>query len=218
MACGVGIITAILTGIYSWRLIFKTFHGKYNNQIYKISFMQECSHIMLIPLILLAIGAIFVGFFFKELLIGNNNQEFWSNSILFLTPSSHDHTPLWLLIITPLVVIITIPISYFLFIKNKKILKNFILKNQLLYNFLLNKWYFDEIYKIIFIEPIKKIGSFFWKEGDVKTIDRFGPDGLSKIVKLLSVKAVEFQNGYIYHYAFVMLIGLSILLTYLLIY
>jgi len=83
---------------------------------------------------------------------------------------------------------------------------------------LLHKWYFDELYESIFIKPIKKIGSFFWKKGDQGIIDRFGPDGISKIVKMLSNKAGQFQTGYIYDYAFVMLIGLSILLTYLILH
>jgi len=79
----------------------------------------------------------------------------------------------------------------------------------------LNKWYIDELYDLIFVIPLKKIGSFFWKKGDIETIDRFGPDGISKFIKLISNKAGQFQTGFIYDYAFVMLIGLSILLTYL---
>ena len=120
--------------------------------------------------------------------------------------------------ITPVLVILTIPISYYLFIKNEKILKNFIIKNNFLYNFLVKKWYFDELYNFIFVEPIKKVGLFFWKKGDIDTIDRYGPDGLSRLVKIISDKAVNFQSGYLYHYAFVMLVGLSILLTYLILY
>ena len=89
---------------------------------------------------------------------------------------------------------------------------------KVLYNFLLNKWYFDELYNFIFVEPIKKIGLFFWKKGDVNIIDRYGPDGLSRLVKIISNKAVNFQSGYLYHYAFVMLVGFSILLTYLILY
>jgi len=81
-----------------------------------------------------------------------------------------------------------------------------------------NKTYFDELYNFIFIEPLKKIGLFLWKKGDINTIDRYGPDGLSRLVKIISDKAVHFQSGYLYHYAFVMLIGFSILLTYLILY
>ena len=88
----------------------------------------------------------------------------------------------------------------------------------MIYEFLLNKWYFDEIYELIFVKPTKSIGSFLWKVGDEKTIDRFGPDGISKIIKAISNKAVKLQSGYIFDYAFVMLIGLSLLLTFFIIY
>ena len=84
-----------------------------------------------------------------------------------------------------------------------------------LYNFLLNKWYVDEIYDFLIVNPIKRLGLIFWQKGDVGTIDKFGPDGISKIIKFISNKAVKFQSGYIYDYAFVMLIGLSALITYL---
>ena len=213
---GIGILTAVLTSIYSWRLLFKTFHGNYSNEKTKIKEIHECSMIMLVPLILLAVGAIGSGFLFKDLFIGHeNNSEFWGNSILFLNPINYDHPPTWLLLLMPLLVIISIPISYYLFLKDKQILNKIVQKNQWMYQFLLNKWYFDEIYDFIFVKPLKKLGIFFWKNGDIKTIDRFGPNGFAKLVKFFSDKAVQFQNGYIYHYAFVMLVGFSILLTYL---
>ena len=217
-AATVGIITALLTSIYSWRLIFKTFHGKYNNKDNKLSSIHESPIIMLLPSFLLAIGAISTGVLFKELFIGENNSEFWNNSILFLETFSSKHPPNWFLSITPLVVILSIPFAYYLFVKNEKILKNLILKFQFIYNFLLHKWYFDELYNFIFVVPLKKVGLFFWKKGDINIIDKYGPDGLSRLVKNLSDKAVNFQTGYLYHYAFVMLIGFSILLTYLILY
>jgi len=217
-AATVGIITAFLTSIYSWRLIFKTFHGKYMNKKIPIKETHESSLIMLLPLIFLAFGAIFSGYFFKELFIGENSESFWLNSIFFIENISHDHIPFWFLVLTPLLVIISIPVSYFLFVKDKKILDGFIEKYKTLYTFLLNKWYIDEFYEIILVNPIKKIGYIFWKKGDEGTIDRFGPNGISKIIKLISDKAVQFQSGYIYDYAFIMLIGLSALITYLIIY
>ena len=213
-AAAVGIITAILTSIYSWRLIFKTFHGKYNNKNTTLTSISESPLTMLIPSFLLAVGAIFTGFLFKETFIGNNSIEFWNNSIFFLQIIEYHHPPDWLILITPLLVTLLIPFSYYLFIEKEKILNNFVLKNQFIYNFLLNKWYFDELYNFIFVEPIKKIGLFLWRKGDVNTIDRYGPDGLSRLVKIISDKTVNFQNGYLYHYAFVMLVGFSILLTY----
>ena len=217
-AATIGIITAFLTAMYSWRLIFKTFHGKYKNKTNNLNSIEESYLIMLIPSFILAAGAIVVGFLFKETFIGSGSLDFWNNSILFLSSFEHHHLPTWFVILTPLIVTLSIPISYYLFIENEKILRNLITKYNSVYNFLLNKWYFDEIYNFIFVEPIKKIGTFFWKKGDVNTIDRYGPDGISRLIKIISVKAVNFQNGFLYHYAFVMLIGFSLLLTFLILY
>jgi len=213
----VGVFTALLTAIYSWRLIFKTFHGRYNNKKNNLNSIKESSWIMLIPSFLLALGAIIVGGLFKEIFIGNETQ-YWNNSILFLQEITHDHIPNWLVFLTPLIVTSAIPITYYFFVMNDKFLKDFVIKNQSLYNFFLNKWYFDELYNFIFVEPIKKIGLFFWKKGDINVIDRYGPDGFAKLIKNLSQKAVNFQSGYLYHYAFVMLIGFSIILTFLMVY
>jgi len=216
-AAAVGILTALLTAIYSWRLIFKTFHGKFNNRKNTPNTIKESSLFMLIPSSFLAIGSIITGIVFKNMFIGNNTN-FWSDSILFLQLVQNNHPPIWLITITPILVVIAIPSSFYLFLKNEKILKNFILKNQKLYNFLLNKWYFDDLYNFIFVNPVKKIGLLLWKKGDINTIDRYGPDGLARLVKIISEKAVSFQSGYLYHYAFVMLVGFSILLTYLILY
>ena len=214
-AATIGIFTAFLTSIYSWRLFFKTFHGPYNNLKVPINETHESPFVMLGPLLFLAIGAIFAGYFFKTTFIGHHSNEFWQSSIFFLNEIKHDPIPLWFLILTPVLVVISIPISYYYFISNTKILEEFKNTNSPLYSFLLNKWYIDELYDLLFVKPAKKIGSFFWKKGDLGFIDRFGPDGISKLIKKLSDKAGIFQTGFIYDYAFVMLIGLSILLTYL---
>ena len=217
-AAFIGIFTAFLTAVYSWRLFFKTFHGPYNNKNIPLNETQESPIVMLIPLFFLGIGALFSGFIFKEIFIGHHSNDFWQASIFFLNEIKHDHIPLWFLLITPILVVIAIPISFYYFIYNTKILEEFKNTNLPLHNFLLNKWYIDELYEVIFVKPIKKVGSFFWKTGDQGIIDKFGPDGISKIVKMISNKAVRFQTGYIYDYAFVMLIGLSILLTYLILH
>ena len=217
-AVAVGIFTALLTAIYSWRLIFKTFHGNYENKKLKIETIHESSYVMLLPLTILAFGSIFTGFFFKELFIGySSSNDFWANSIKFLSPLSAHHPPLWIVYLTPVVVVLSIPVSYYLFLKNKNITNWLVKENKPLYNFLLNKWYFDELYDYLFIRPIKTLGIFFWKIIDIQTIDRFGPDGISSLIKKLSNKAVKFQSGYIYQYAFIMLLGFSAFLTYLII-
>ena len=217
-AAGIGIFTAFLTSIYSWRLIFKTFHGEYNNKKIKKEETRESPIVMLIPLFILSIGAIFAGFLFKELFIGSvGENNFWANSIKFLEPLSTEHPPTWFLFLTPCLVLLSIPIAYYLFVKNKELSNSIASLNTPLYNFLLNKWYFDELYDVIFIKSSKKFGLFLWKFCDGTIIDGFGPDGISSLIKKCSIKAKKFQSGFIYQYAFVMLLGFSALLTYLII-
>ena len=217
-AAGIGILTAFLTSIYSWRLIFKTFHGEYNNLDIKIEDTHESPKVMLIPLFILSIGAIFSGYFFKELFLGSGEtNSFWQESIFFLEPLSVNHPPFWFLILTPILVILSIPVSYYLYVKNKKLPNQIANVNKPLYQFLINKWYFDELYDLLFVIPSKKVGLFLWKIFDIKIIDGFGPDGISSFIKKCSLKANKFQSGFIYQYAFVMLLGFSALLTFLIV-
>jgi NADH-quinone oxidoreductase subunit L len=217
-AAGIGIVTAFLTSIYSWRLIFKTFHGEYNNKDIKIEETHESPLVMLVPLILLSIGAIFTGYFFKDLFIGHVGiNSFWQESILFLKPLSSDHPPLWFLLLTPILVISSIPVAYYLFVKNKNLPEKIASVNKPLYQFLLNKWYFDELYDVLIVKSSKNLGLFLWKFFDIKIIDGFGPDGISAFIKKCSLKANKFQSGFIYQYAFVMLLGFSALLTFLIV-
>ncbi len=214
-AATIGILTAFLTSIYSWRLFFKAFHGDYNNKKIPIHETHESPFIMLIPLMLLSIGAIFSGYLLKGTFIGDYSNIFWQSSIFFLNEIKHDFIPMWFLLTTPVLVLISIPISYYLYVLNPNVLEDFKNTNMPLYNFLLNKWYIDEFYENVFVNPTKKVGSFFWKKGDIGIIDKFGPDGISKLIKTISNKTGRLQTGFIYDYAFVMLLGLSILLTYL---
>ncbi len=217
-ACGIGIFTAFLTSIYSWRLIFKTFHGEYNNKNHEISTMHESPIIMLGPLIILAVGSISAGFIFKEMFMCYGSfANFWQGSIFFLEPLTTEHPPGYILYMTPVLVTISIPFSYYIFLKNKSFIKGIVNSNKPIYLFLKNKWYFDELYDVLFVKPSKFLGKYFWKKIDGLVIDRFGPDGLSNLFKYFSIKAVKFQSGFIYQYAFVMLIGFSLILTIIII-
>ena len=128
-AMTIGIFTAFLTAIYSWRLFFKTFHGSYNNKTLPIEKTHESPLVMLVPLVLLSIGAIFAGYFFKETFIGHNYKEFWKTSIFFIKEIEHLHLPIWLLVITPILVIFAIPLAYYLYVKNSTLIES-IKKNQ----------------------------------------------------------------------------------------
>ena len=211
----IGLTTAFITSIYSWRLIFKTFHGKYNNTM-SFEKVHESGPVMLIPLLLLALGAIFSGYVFHGIFIGENTQ-FWGKAIFFLKQTAHGHPPLWLLILIPTLVISAIPLSFILFLKRQDIVEGFINNNKPFYNFLVKKWYFDELYDSIFVKSFRGIGTFLWQRGDVKTIDAYGPDGVAKVVKNLSDRASSIQSGYLYHYATVILIGVVLIVSFLII-
>ena len=217
-ACAIGIFTAVLTSIYSWRLIFKTFHGEYNNKNQPISSIHESPMVMLAPLIILAAGSVLAGIIFKDLFMGYGSFiDFWEGSIFFLEPLTTEHPPKEIVFLTPLLVTISIPFSYYLFLKNKSITDTIVNANKPIYLFLKNKWYFDELYDLLFVKSSKFLGKYLWKKIDGLVIDRFGPDGLSNLFKYFSIKAVKFQSGYIYQYAFMMLIGFSLILTIIII-
>ncbi len=211
----IGLTTAFITSVYSWRLIFKTFHGKYNNTM-SFEKVHESGPVMLIPLLLLAIGAIFSGYVFHGIFIGENTQ-FWGKAIFFLKQTAHEHPPLWLLILIPTLVISAIPLSFILFLKRKDIVEGFVNNHKPFYNFLVKKWYFDELYNLIFVKSFRGIGTFLWQRGDVKTIDAYGPDGVAKVIKNLSNRASSIQSGYLYHYATVILIGVILIVSFLII-
>jgi len=213
----IGFITAFITAIYSWRLIFKTFHGRFNNENITYEKVHESGATMIVPLFFLSFGAIFSGYLFKDLFIGENHQVFWGKSIFFGSPIVLQKFPTWLFFLIISLVISSIPISYFLFLKKKKNIEALIENQKPLYNFLKNKWYFDELYENIFVKPLKKIGNVFWKRIDVGIIDNFGPDGISKVVKNFSIISSKLQSGFLYHYALTTLIGLIILMTILII-
>ena len=213
----IGVITAILTSVYSWRLIYKTFHGNYRNENYAFEKVHESPLVILAPLFLLTLGAVFVGFLFKDIFIGIDHQVFWNGSIFFKEKFVLQHPPYWFLYFTPVVGFLIIFIAYYLYVKNENILNQLKETHKPVYEFLLNKWYFDEFYEFLFVKPAKAFGNFLWSKGDEKIIDGYGPNGFARIIKIISDKAVLFQSGYLYHYAFVILIGLTVLLTYLII-
>jgi NADH-quinone oxidoreductase subunit L len=208
----IGLTTAFITSIYSWRLIFKTFHGKYNNTL-NFEKIHESGPTMIVPLVILAFGSIFSGYAFHELFIGENTK-FWGKAIFFLKQSTQAHAPLWLLILIPTLVITAIPLSFILFLKRKDIVDGFINANKPFYNFLVKKWFFDEIYDAIFVKTFRSVGNFLWQRGDVKTIDAYGPDGVAKLIKNLSDRATVMQSGYLYHYATFIIIGLILLIFF----
>ena len=209
----IGLLGVVMTSFYSWRLIFLTFNGPIRVNEKDIPNIHESPNVMLIPLIALAIGALFSGFFFKDFFIGSDAESFWGQSIA-LHHHDHHHIP-FLIYYAPMILgFLGLLLAWYMYLKNKTLANNIAKLNEPLYQFLLNKWYFDELYDFIFVRPAKMIGNFLWKIFDGYIIDGFGPDGIAKTVLILSNRAKKIQTGYIYHYAFAILIGVSLFITY----
>jgi len=220
------VIAALFTSFYSWRLIFMTFHGKPRASVDVMNHVHESPNVMLIPLYILAAGALLAGFVFHDAFVGHatgGDNEFWYNEFwrtaLYSSPSNtvletfHDVPKLvkW----SPFIVMaIGFGLAWWMYIKSPYIPKELAKQHPGLYSFLLNKWYFDELYDFIFIRPAKWIGHFLWKKGDGWLIDGFGPNGISARVLDVTGKVVKLQSGYLYHYAFAMMIGIAALITW----
>ena len=213
----VGILTALLTAFYSWRLLFLTFHGENRSENKTYDHAHESPLVMTAPLFILAIGSIFSGIFFADYFIGYYKKEFWDNAIL-LTESSHKYLPLTQSLISKSAVAIGILVCVLIYSNNLNRAKNLSYNLDPLYSLSKNKWYVDELYHKIFVLTFFKLANFFWKRGDEKTIDGLGPNGVSWIISKSSSYLSLFQSGYLFHYAFAMLGGLVIILTWFLYY
>jgi NADH-quinone oxidoreductase subunit L len=211
------VVAALLTSFYSWRLIFKTFHGKPHDH-HHYDAAHESPLAMLIPLAFLAIGSFAAGYPFKEYFAGHHVAEFFRDSLKF-GPNNHileelHHVPLHIALLPTVMMAIGLAIAYWFYIVNPRIPVELARQQPLLYRFLLNKWYFDELYDLIFVRPAKWLGRALWKGGDGWLIDGFGPDGVSARVLDVTRNVVRLQTGYLYHYAFAMLIGAAALITW----
>ena len=213
----VGILTALLTAFYSWRLLFLTFHGENRSENKTYDHAHESPLVMTAPLFILAIGSIFSGIFFADYFIGYYKKEFWDNAIL-LTESSHKYLPLTQSLISKSAVAIGILVCVLIYSNNLNRAKNLSYNLDPLYSLSKNKWYVDELYHKVFVLTFFKLANFFWKRGDEKTIDALGPNGVSWVISKSSSYISLFQSGYLFHYAFAMLGGLVIILTWFLYY
>jgi len=209
------VIAAGLTSFYSWRLIFKTFHGEPHDAHHHEA-AHESPYTMLIPLAVLAAGSIFAGFPFKELFAGHGIEEFFRESLKMnpkIIEEMH-HIPAAIAFLPTVMMVIGFLVSWLFYIRKPYLPVELANQHQGLYQFLLNKWYFDELYDTIFVRPTKWLGRFLWKKGDGSVIDGFGPDGVSARVLDVTRNVVRLQTGYLYHYAFAMLIGVAGLITW----
>jgi NADH-quinone oxidoreductase subunit L len=209
------VIAAGLTAFYSWRLIYKTFHGEPHDHHHHEQ-AKESPLVVLIPLGALAAGSILAGFPFKEYFAGHHVEGFFRQSIkqsAAVIDAIH-HVPLWVALLPTAMMFIGWGVSAYFYLYRTDLPENLAKQQDILYRFLLNKWYFDEIYDFLFVRPTLWIGRAFWKGGDGWLIDGFGPDGVSARVLDVTRNVVRLQTGYLYHYAFAMLIGAAALITW----
>ena len=253
-AFGIGVLAALLTSFYSWRLIFLTFfgearwagsdhiqhavhnahgHGDHagnddhaHNPHDSITgtagyHPHESPATMLLPLAMLSLGAVFAGLLFHNGFIeAEGGKAFWANSTLsfneHLMHAMHG-VPMWVKLASTIAMLLGLTTAALMYLKSKDAPAKLAANMQPLYQFLLNKWYFDEIYHVLFVKPAFWLGQKFWKLGDLGTIDRFGPNGLASLVSRGTGLAVRLQSGYLYTYALVMLLGLVALVSWVMV-
>ncbi|GIL00755.1 MAG: NADH:ubiquinone oxidoreductase subunit L [Alphaproteobacteria bacterium] len=220
------VVAALMTSFYSWRLIFMTFHGRPRASADVMDHVHESPRVMLVPLYILAAGALLSGLIFYGSFVGHDEHalaegwynHFWRES-LFAGPDNqiieHFHDVPFLVKAAPFVMMaIGFLVAWQMYIRSPELPKALARSQPILYAFLLNKWYFDEIYDFLLVRPAKALGRFLWKRGDGWLIDGFGPDGVSARVIDVTKGVVRLQTGYVYHYAFAMLIGIAALITW----
>jgi len=208
-----GVIAAAMTSFYSWRLMFLTFHGQYRGDHHVLEHAHEAPASMMVPLIVLAVGALLSGALFAHWFIGEDEMAFWNGTVVYRV-IEEGSLPAWVEVAPFAASIIGLGIAYYYFILRPELPAKLAAKRGMLYLFLYNKWYFDELYDFLFVRPAKRLGRFLWKVGDGLIIDGLGPDGVSARVLDATRAAIKLQTGYVYHYAFVMLVGVAALITW----
>jgi len=217
-AFAMGIAAAFMTAFYSWRLMFMTFNGGFRGDKAHLHHVHESPSTMTAPLIVLAVGALFAGMLFEVLFVGEAQEAFWSESIKVLETHTalHDahHAPFWVELAPFVVSVAGLGVAYYYYILHPELPRQMAERGNMLYTFVYNKWYFDELYDLLFVRPAFGIGRFLWKIGDGRIIDGLGPDGIAARVLDVTRGTVRLQSGYVYHYAFAMLLGVAALVTW----
>ncbi len=236
MAFWAGIIAALMTSFYSWRLIFMTFHGKYRGEKKVLDHAHESPLVMLVPLFVLGFGALAAGLMFFGSFMGSGAADFWHHAVptgshaelaasnLYAAVDTghasdasgaggHHDFPAWVLWAPLFVSALGFVIAWFMYVYDNGIEKRLKSEGGPLYRFLLNKWYIDEIYDATVVRAVRVLGDFFWKKGDIGFIDRFGPNGFAAAAMAGAKRLSALQSGYLFHYAFVMLLGVAVIIV-----
>ncbi len=213
-----GTVAAFMTAFYIARVMFMTFHGEPRADHETMHHAHESPWVMLIPLIVLAVGAAFFGWLGYAYFVGAGRDAFWRTAILVLpghdSLAGAEQVPALIRYLPLLCGFAGLGVAYVFYVSSPQIPVRLAQRFRLLYLFLLNKWYFDELYDRLFVRPAMAIGDGLWKGGDGLLIDGLGPNGVAALTRDLARQASRLQTGYVYHYAFVMLIGLAAFVTW----
>jgi NADH-quinone oxidoreductase subunit L len=212
-----GIAAALMTAFYSWRLLFMTFHMPFRGDHHAYDHVEKTPWTMLVPLIVLAVGAVAAGFVANKFFVGEHWQGFWGASIKILPDHKSlehaHHSPLWVGLLPAVVGVVGIALAWYAYMTSSRLPERLVSQHEPLYRFLLKKWYFDELYNAIFVRPAFWIGRMLWKGGDGKVIDGLGPDGVAATTIKAARRVAALQTGYVYHYAFAILVGVVVFVT-----
>jgi NADH-quinone oxidoreductase subunit L len=211
------VVAAFMTAFYSWRLMFMTFHQPTRADRHTLEHAHESPWVMLVPLLGLALGATVAGFVFSKYFVGHDYSEFWRASLVEGTGNHIRHAvhevPEWVSWAPFIAMVAGFALAYLYYIVAPWLPRVTARIFRPLYLFLLNKWYFDELYDLIFVRPAFWLGRLLWKRGDGTIIDGLGADNLAARVLWTTGRVVKLQTGYVYHYAFAMLIGVALIVT-----
>ena len=211
-----------MTAFYSTRLMFMTFYGSYRGDHHTWDHAHESPAVMLIPLYVLAAGALLSGVVAYGWFVGEGWEHFWGTSIAVKATEHIIHAmhevDAWVKLLPLVAAVGGIALSYYYYVVNPEMPARTIRAFKPLHTLFYNKWYFDELYEAMFVQPALAIGRVLWKKGDGATIDGLGPDGIAARAQDLAGVLSRFQTGYLYHYAFVMLIGVAALVSYFMLF
>ena len=208
------VLSALLTSFYSWRLMFLAFEGKPRGKPEMLAHAHEPPLVMGVPLLILALGSLLAGAIFMHLFIGADQAEFWRGSLVTHTGGAEHEVPVLVMLAPTLMMALGFAVAWYFYLRNPLLPFGLAKRFRGVHLFLLNAWYFDALYDRLFVRPAFWLGRKLWKVGDGKIIDGIGPDGVAARVIDITNRVVRLQSGYIYHYAFVMLIGVAALITY----
>jgi NADH-quinone oxidoreductase subunit L len=215
-----GIAAAFMTAFYSWRLLIMTFHGNPRADEKTMAHVHESPRTMLIPLLVLTVGAVFAGKIGYDAFVGDGLKDFWGASI-FVAPGNDalanaHNVPLWVKVLPIAIAVVGIVLAYVMYMGRPGKAAWVAARFRWLHQFFYNKWYFDELYDWLFVRPAHALGRGLWKEGDGALIDGVGPNGIAAMARSVAKRASALQSGYLYHYAFAMLIGVAGIVTWFL--